>query len=293
MTMEHPKERIDVLLVEQGFYESREKAKAAIMAGLVLADEERIEKAGMKVSRGAVLKVKGAVHPYVSRGGLKLEKALRKFEIGLTGRIMLDIGASTGGFTDCALQNGASHVYAIDVGYNQLDWSLRNDERVSVMERTNFRYMTPPDLKGPVPDFASIDVSFISLKIILPPLKSLLNRPADIAALIKPQFEAGREKVGKSGVVRDSAVHKEVLVNVLTMAEGLGYRLQGLTFSPITGGEGNIEFLAHWKLLPEEDAEQAAPEQPGESFEALADAVIKEAAATFTAGTHGNSSKKR
>lgn len=148
-------------------------------------------------------------------------------------------------FTDCALQNGASHVYAIDVGYNQLDWGLRNDERVSVMERTNFRYMTPPDLIGPVPDFASIDVSFISLKIILPPLKSLVNRPADIAALIKPQFEAGREKVGKSGVVRDPAVHKEVLVNVLTMASELGYRLEGLTFSPITGGEGNIEFLAH------------------------------------------------
>ncbi|WP_342436348.1 TlyA family RNA methyltransferase [Paenibacillus sp. FSL L8-0436] len=290
--MEHPKERIDVLLVEQGFYESREKAKAAIMAGLVLADEERIEKAGMKVSRGATLKVKGAVHPYVSRGGLKLEKALRQFGIELTGRIMLDIGASTGGFTDCALQNGASHVYAIDVGYNQLDWGLRNDERVSVMERTNFRYMTPPDLIGPVPDFASIDVSFISLKIILPPLKALVNRPADIAALIKPQFEAGREKVGKSGVVRDPAVHKEVLVNVLTMASELGYRLEGLTFSPITGGEGNIEFLAHWKLLPEA-VETASAADPGTSFAELADAVIKEAAATFTANTTGNSSKKR
>lgn len=304
--MEHPKERIDVLLVEQGFYESREKAKAAIMAGLVLADEERIEKAGMKVSRSSTLKVKGTVHPYVSRGGLKLEKALRKFEIGLNGRIMLDIGASTGGFTDCALQNGASHVYAIDVGYNQLDWSLRNDERVSVMERTNFRYMTPPDLHGPVPDFASIDVSFISLKIILPPLKALLKRPADIAALIKPQFEAGRDKVGKSGVVRDPAVHKEVLVNVLTMAAGLDYRLEGLTFSPITGGEGNIEFLAHWKLLPEAGAAAgeaaageaqpdaaAVPPRPDDHFAALADAVIKEAAATFTATANGNSSKKR
>jgi 23S rRNA (cytidine1920-2'-O)/16S rRNA (cytidine1409-2'-O)-methyltransferase len=223
MTMEHPKERIDVLLVEQGFYDSREKAKAAIMAGLVLANEERIEKPGMKVLRSSVLRVKGAVHPYVSRGGLKLEKALRQFGIDLNGRIMLDIGSSTGGFTDCALQNGAGHVYAIDVGHNQLDWSLRNDGRVTVMEQTNFRYMTPPDLKGPVPDFASIDVSFISLKIILPPLMALLNRPADIAALIKPQFEAGREKVGKSGVVRESAVHKEVLVNVLSMAAGLGY----------------------------------------------------------------------
>ncbi|MEI2399041.1 TlyA family RNA methyltransferase [Paenibacillus sp. FSL R7-0297] len=299
--MEHPKERIDVLLVEQGFYDSREKAKAAIMAGLVLANEERIEKPGMKVLRSSVLRVKGAVHPYVSRGGLKLEKALRQFGIDLNGRNMLDIGSSTGGFTDCALQNGAAHVYAIDVGHNQLDWSLRNDERVTVMEQTNFRYMTPPDLKGPVPDFASIDVSFISLKIILPPLMALLNRPADIAALIKPQFEAGREKVGKSGVVRESAVHKEVLVNVLSMAAGLGYKLEGLTFSPITGGEGNIEFLAHWKLLPEivdnspdEQHEQQllpAEAQPN-PFAALAESVIKEANATFSATNNGNSSKR-
>ncbi|SET57085.1 TlyA family RNA methyltransferase [Paenibacillus sp. NFR01] len=287
--MEHPKERIDVLLVEQGFYESREKAKAAIMAGLVLADEERIEKAGMKVPRGAVLRVKGAVHPYVSRGGLKLEKALRGFGIDLTGRTMLDIGSSTGGFTDCALQHGVGHVYAIDVGYNQLDWSLRNHEQVTVMEQTNFRYMTPEDLKGPVPDFASIDVSFISLKIILPPLKALLARPADIAALIKPQFEAGREKVGKSGVVRDPAVHKEVLVGVLSMAAELGYRLEGLTFSPITGGEGNVEFLAHWSL----EEEQASPEADTAAFAALADKVIKEASATFHAGGNGNSSKSR
>ncbi|MBP2111392.1 TlyA family RNA methyltransferase [Paenibacillus silagei] len=296
--MEHPKERIDVLLVEQGFYDSREKAKAAIMAGLVLANEERIEKPGMKVLRSSVLRVKGALHPYVSRGGLKLEKALRQFGIELTGRNMLDIGSSTGGFTDCALQNGAAHVYAIDVGHNQLDWSLRNDERVTVMEQTNFRYMTPPDLKGPVPDFASIDVSFISLKIILPPLMALLNRPADIAALIKPQFEAGREKVGKSGVVREPAVHREVLINVLSMAAELGYMLAGLTYSPITGGEGNIEFLAHWKLLPAEAAEQpsvqqtsAAEAQPN-NFAALADSVIKEANATFSAAGHGNSSKR-
>lgn len=271
------------------------------MAGLVLANEERIEKPGMKVLRSSVLRVKGAVHPYVSRGGLKLEKALRQFGIDLNGRNMLDIGSSTGGFTDCALQNGAAHVYAIDVGHNQLDWSLRNDERVTVMEQTNFRYMTPPDLKGPVPDFASIDVSFISLKIILPPLMALLNRPADIAALIKPQFEAGREKVGKSGVVRESAVHKEVLVNVLSMAAGLGYKLEGLTFSPITGGEGNIEFLAHWKLLPEivdnspdEQHEQQllpAEAQPN-PFAALAESVIKEANATFSATNNGNSSKR-
>lgn len=297
--MEHPKERIDVLLVEQGFYDSREKAKAAIMAGLVLANEERIEKPGMKVLRSSVLRVKGAVHPYVSRGGLKLEKALRQFGIDMNGRNMLDIGSSTGGFTDCALQHGASHVYAIDVGHNQLDWSLRNDERVTVMEQTNFRYMTPPDLKGPAPDFASIDVSFISLKIILPPLMALLNRPADIAALIKPQFEAGREKVGKSGVVRDSSVHREVLVNVLTMAAELGYTLAGLTYSPITGGEGNIEFLAHWRLLPEAvdpsaaDLQDLGAEAQPNPFAALADTVIKEANATFSAANTGNSSPKR
>ncbi|WP_410514705.1 TlyA family RNA methyltransferase [Paenibacillus sp. BR2-3] len=299
--MEHRKERIDVLLVEQGYYESREKAKAAIMAGLVLADEERIEKAGMKVPRSATLKVKGSVHPYVSRGGLKLEKALHHFGIDLEGRNMLDIGASTGGFTDCALQNGASYVYAIDVGYNQLDWSLRNDERVRVMERTNFRYMTPPDLEGPAPDFASIDVSFISLRIILPPLKALLQKPADIAALIKPQFEAGREKVGKSGVVREPAVHKEVLINVLSMAAELGYIFKGLTFSPITGGEGNIEFLVHWRLEPLEELEDGGELHPVTQLSditlseitALSEAVVKEASTTFNAhSTHGNSSRR-
>ncbi|WP_018886373.1 TlyA family RNA methyltransferase [Paenibacillus massiliensis] len=253
--MSVPKERIDILLVEQGFYDSREKAKAAIMAGLVLAGGERIEKAGMKVPRDSELKVKGAVHPYVSRGGLKLEKAIREFQLQMDGRVMLDIGSSTGGFTDCALQHGASYVYAIDVGYNQLDWSLRNHEQVCVMERTNFRYTQPQDLTGPTPDFASIDVSFISLKIILPPLMNLLKRPADIAALIKPQFEAGREKVGKSGVVRDSATHREVLTTILNYASELGLSLQGLTFSPITGGEGNIEFLAHWRLEPEDITE--------------------------------------
>ncbi|MDP4096731.1 TlyA family RNA methyltransferase [Paenibacillus sp. P96] len=278
--MSDPKERIDVLLVEQGFYESREKAKAAIMAGLVLADGERIEKAGMKVPRSSELKVKGSVHPYVSRGGLKLEKAIREFGLDMNGRTMLDIGSSTGGFTDCALQHGASYVYAIDVGYNQLDWSLRNDERVCVMERTNFRYMTPEDLKGPLPDFASIDVSFISLRIILPPLLALLQRPAEIAALIKPQFEAGREKVGKSGVVRESATHKEVLHTVLSFAKELGLSLRGLTFSPITGGEGNIEFLAYFRLndpgLLDEGAEQ--------SLGPMIDRVVAEAGQTFGGG---------
>ncbi|MEC0230921.1 TlyA family RNA methyltransferase [Paenibacillus alba] len=240
------KERLDLLLLEQGYFESREKAKAAIMAGLVFADEEPVDKAGMKISRKAVLKVKGALHPYVSRGGLKLEKALKQFGIDLNGAVMLDIGASTGGFTDCALQNGASSVYAVDVGYNQLDWSLRNDERVHVMERTNFRYTKMEDLNGPRPTFASIDVSFISLRIILPPLKEILLDQGHVVALIKPQFEAGREKVGKSGVVRDPDVHTEVLTTVLSFAEELGFRLKGLTYSPITGGEGNIEFLAYW-----------------------------------------------
>lgn len=267
------KERIDVLLVERGFFESREKAKAALMAGLVLVNDEPVDKSGMKVARTADIKVKGALHPYVSRGGLKLEKAIRKFDIDLNGRVMLDIGASTGGFTDCALQNGASYVYAIDVGYNQLDWSLRQDERVNVMERTNFRYTQPTDLVGPTPTFASIDVSFISLKLILPALSTLLSVGSGIVALIKPQFEAGREKVGKSGVVRDSSVHRDVLRTVLTAAAELGYLLQDITFSPITGGEGNIEFLAYWTwsaepnaLIPDDAALAVLVEQASKTF---------------------------
>jgi 23S rRNA (cytidine1920-2'-O)/16S rRNA (cytidine1409-2'-O)-methyltransferase len=278
------KERIDILLVEQGLYDSRERAKAAIMAGLVFAAEERIEKPGMKIPRDAVIRVKGAVHPYVSRGGLKLKKAIDKFEIDLQDAIMLDIGSSTGGFTDCALKHGTNYVYAIDVGTNQLDWSLRSDDRVCVMEKTNFRYLTPENLKGPIPNFASIDVSFISLRIILPPLMALLSQPSSIVALIKPQFEAGRDKVGKSGVIRDSAVHRDVLSTVLTFAEELGYRLQGLTFSPITGGEGNIEFLAHWSL--DRTNHEEIP-MDKENIKDLIDQVIKEATYTFK----GNSSK--
>ncbi|MBD2869566.1 TlyA family RNA methyltransferase [Paenibacillus arenilitoris] len=270
------KERIDVLLVERGFFESREKAKAALMAGLVLVDDEPVDKSGMKVARTADIKVKGALHPYVSRGGLKLEKAIRSFGIDMTDKVMLDIGASTGGFTDCALQNGASYIYAIDVGYNQLDWSLRQDERVNVMERTNFRYTQPSDLTGPAPDFATIDVSFISLKLILPALSTLIAPGSGIVALIKPQFEAGREKVGKSGVVRDPAVHKEVLGTVLTAAAELGYRLRDLTFSPITGGEGNIEFLAYWTWA-------AAPNRDVPA-EAELERLTKLASQTFTAG---------
>jgi 23S rRNA (cytidine1920-2'-O)/16S rRNA (cytidine1409-2'-O)-methyltransferase len=269
--MSSDKERIDILLLEHGYYESREKAKAAIMAGLVFADEEPVDKAGTKISRTAVLKVKGALHPYVSRGGLKLEKALKQFEINLEGAVLLDIGASTGGFTDCALQHGASYVYAIDVGYNQLDWSIRNHERVNVMERTNFRFTKAEDLIGPKPTFASIDVSFISLRIILPPLKEILQAQGSVVALIKPQFEAGREKVGKSGVVRDSNVHEEVLTSVLTFADQLGFCLKGLTYSPITGGEGNIEFLAHWTCCKEEGFAQE------DSLKSLISATVKEA----------------
>lgn len=266
------KERLDVLLVEQGFYESREKAKAAVMAGLVLVNDVPADKAGMKVPRDANIRVKGQVHPYVGRGGLKLEKAIRTFGIRMDGRVMLDIGASTGGFTDCALKHGASFVYAVDVGYNQLDWSLRNDPRVKVMERTNFRHVTPDMLDGPVPDMAAIDVSFISLKLIIPPLKTVLAAGGETVALIKPQFEAGREKVGKSGVVRDPAVHRDVLETVLRFAAGEGFELAGLTHSPITGGEGNIEFLALWTYV-------GTPCEPPGDLSRQCEAVVEQARA--------------
>ncbi|GIQ70673.1 TlyA family RNA methyltransferase [Xylanibacillus composti] len=276
--MKEEKERVDVLLVERGLIESREKAKAAIMAGLVYSGTERLEKAGMKISIASPLAVKGAVHPYVSRGGLKLEKAIRHFGLALAGRTMMDIGASTGGFTDCALQHGVGLVYAIDVGYNQLDWSLRNHPQVRVMERTNFRYMQPEDLNGPLPDFAATDVSFISLKLILPPMKALLVRGGEAVALIKPQFEAGRDQVGKSGVVRDPAVHRAVLLDVLNFADELGLHLKGLTYSPITGGEGNIEFLACWQVADAESPESAqAPSSPEERMR-LVDEVAAQSA---------------
>jgi 23S rRNA (cytidine1920-2'-O)/16S rRNA (cytidine1409-2'-O)-methyltransferase len=275
------KERIDVLLVELGFYESREKAKAAVMAGLVLVNTERVEKVGTKISRDSTITVKGAVHPYVSRGGLKLEKAIRFFDIEFKGKTMIDIGASTGGFTDCALKNGTERVYAVDVGYNQLDWSLRNDARVEVMERTNFRYMTLAQLNGVQPHIATIDVSFISLKLILPPLLEILRVGGEIVALIKPQFEAGRDKVGKSGVVRDSAVHIDVLKSVLAFAREIGFHLKGVTYSPITGGEGNIEFLAYWSKS-EEDSPPMDLAHP-DKIDALCEGVVKEATKTFRA----------
>jgi 23S rRNA (cytidine1920-2'-O)/16S rRNA (cytidine1409-2'-O)-methyltransferase len=279
------KERIDVLLVEQGYFESREKAKAAVMAGLVFTGEERLEKPGTKISRATPLLVKGAPHPYVSRGGLKLEKAIKAFSIDMTGKKMLDIGASTGGFTDCALQNGAEQVCAIDVGYNQLDWSLRNDPRVIVMERTNFRYMEPKDLNGFEPDFATIDVSFISLHLILPPLTKLLAPGSGIMALIKPQFEAGREQVGKSGVVRDPAVHRSVIRAVLDFAVQLDFKLQGLSYSPITGGEGNIEFLAYWTY--EDKTVHAEGQEPPTypDYTALVEDIVRSAHTTFRSHT--------
>lgn len=244
------KERVDLLLVERGFFSSREQAKRAIMAGLVYLDEERVEKAGMQVSRDANLIVKGKLHPYVSRGGLKLEEAIKRFSLNLEGRIMLDIGASTGGFTDCALQHGAKKVYAIDVGYGQLAWKLRQDERVVVMERTNFRYITPEQIPDRA-NFAAIDVSFISLSLILPALKPLLTFDGEVVALVKPQFEAGKNQVGKKGVIKDPRVHKQVLHQFAQMAISTGFELLGLASSPIQGGEGNIEFLAYLKNHPQ------------------------------------------
>ncbi|RNB81134.1 TlyA family RNA methyltransferase [Brevibacillus fluminis] len=247
------KERLDILLVEQGYFATREKAKAAIMAGLVLIGQERCDKAGTKVPVDAVFTVKGELHPYVSRGGLKLEKAIEVFGIDMTDRVMMDIGASTGGFTDCALQKGVRKVYAIDVGYGQLDWSLRKDERVVVMERTNFRHLDPDTFPHEKPDIASIDVSFISLKIILPVLYRFLKEEGDVLALVKPQFEAGRENVGKNGIVRDPDIHREVLQTIIQFAQSIGFAAKGLHFSPITGGEGNIEFLLHLRKTAQAD----------------------------------------
>lgn len=242
------KKRIDLLLVEQGFFDSREKAKRAIMAGIVHNDHEIIDKPGTKVPVDMELFVKGSVMPYVSRGGLKLEKALKYFDITMTDRVMVDIGSSTGGFTDCALQNKAKRVYAVDVGTNQLVWKLRNDPRVVVKEKTNFRHATIDLFEYELPNIATIDVSFISLKLIFEPLKDILNDGDDIVALIKPQFEAGREEVGKKGIVKDAKIHQRVIENVISYANECRFSIQNLTYSPITGGEGNIEFLAHFKV---------------------------------------------
>lgn len=265
------KERIDVLLVEKGLCDTRERAQKTIMAGLVFIGSERIDKPGTKVDVESELLVKGNPIPYVSRGGLKLEKAIQTLGIDLTGLTCMDIGASTGGFTDCMLQNGASHVFAVDVGYGQLDWKLRNDSRVTNMERTNIRNVTPEDIGKPI-DFISIDVSFISLKLVLPVAIQLLKPDGKILFLIKPQFEAGREHVKKSGVVRESKVHKDVVNTVLAFAQAHQLSVSYLTYSPIKGPKGNIEFLAY--------AEKCESSDP---YKGDANAIVEEAHATLIA----------
>ena len=266
------KKRLDVLLVERGLATSREKAKAMIMAGEVLVDNEREDKAGSMFPEEVEIVLKGKPLPYVSRGGLKLEKALQIFPISVDGKVVADIGASTGGFTDCALQNGAAKVYAIDVGYGQLAWKLRNDERVVNMERTNVRYLEADSLPEQV-DAATIDVAFISLDKILPAVHKILKPEGFVVALIKPQFEAGKENVGKKGVVRDAAVHEQVINNVISFAKGEGFGIAGLDFSPIKGPEGNIEYLLHLTLGDD-------------------DAVSSEQVAQLVGRSHGDLDKK-
>lgn len=238
------KQRLDVLLVKRGYFQSREKARSAIMAGIVYVNKQKEDKPGSNFADNSEIEIKENINPYVSRGGLKLEKAIRAFEINLKGKTALDIGASTGGFTDCMLKNGAVRVFAIDVGYGQLAWELRKDERVVCMERTNIRYVKPEEI-GMRTDFASIDVSFISLKKVLPVAVSLTNDDGEIVCLIKPQFEAGREKVGKHGVVREPEIHREVVESITSFALGNGLNIKGLSYSPIKGPEGNIEYLLY------------------------------------------------
>ena len=239
--------RLDTLLVNKGMVQSRERAKSLIMAGQVYIENQKCDKAGMMVDEDTAMpEIRGEQLKYVSRGGLKLEKAMQEFPITLEGKIAMDIGASTGGFTDCMLQNGAKKVFSVDVGYGQFAWKLRQDERVVNMERTNIRYVKHEDI-GDYLDFASIDVSFISLKLVLPVAKELLGDNGELVALIKPQFEAGREQVGKKGVVRDINVHYEVVKNVLDFAKNIDFSVAGLSFSPIKGPEGNIEYLAYLK----------------------------------------------
>ena len=238
------KQRLDSAVFEAGYAESREKAKALIMAGLVYVNNQKSDKPGTTVKPDDVIEFRGSAPKYVSRGGLKLEKAVENFDFSLEGALCADIGASTGGFTDCMLQNGAVKVYAIDVGYGQLAWKLRTDERVVNLERTNFRYVTENEIPDKL-DFCSVDVSFISLGLIIPVMKTIMNTDAQAVCLIKPQFEAGREKVGKKGVVRDPAVHLEVIEKVLNIAIENGFAVQNLDYSPIKGPEGNIEYLVH------------------------------------------------
>lgn len=264
------KERLDVILINQGYAASREKAKAIIMSGNVYVNGQKEDKAGTAFDESKItLEVRGSTLKYVSRGGLKLEKAMEQWDFALEGRVCMDIGASTGGFTDCMLQNGASKVYSVDVGHGQLAWKLRNDERVVCMEQTNFRYMLPQDIEEQL-DFASVDVSFISLTKILIPARNLLKEGGEMVCLLKPQFEAGREKVGKNGVVRDPQVHREVICKIMDYADLIGFRILHLEYSPIRGPEGNIEYLIHIRkesepedevrLMTEAEAESALRE---------------------------------
>ena len=263
------KKRLDLLMVERALAPSREKAKAYIMSGDVYVDGQKEDKAGTMFKETVKIEVRGNTLPYVSRGGLKLEKAMNNFGVSLDGKVCMDVGASTGGFTDCMLQNGAVKVYSIDVGYGQLDWKLRNDPRVVCMEKTNIRYVLPEDLQEPA-QFSSIDVSFIPLTKVLLPVRNLLTDDGEIVCLIKPQFEAGREKVGKKGVVRDPAVHLEVIEKVIAYASTIAMEPYHLSFSPIKGPEGNIEYLLHLKKRPEGEVIQS-------SLEVTPEAVVQEA----------------
>lgn len=271
------KERLDVLLVKRNLAESREKAKALIMSGIVYVNGQKEDKAGTTFEETVPIEVRGSTLKYVSRGGLKLEKAMDRFGVRLDGKICMDVGASTGGFTDCMLQNGAVKVYSVDVGHGQLAWKLRNDERVVCMEKTNIRYVAPEDIADPI-GFASIDVSFISLTKVLGPVKALLEDNGQIVCLIKPQFEAGREKVGKKGVVREPAVHLEVIDMVIDYALSIGFEALNLEFSPIKGPEGNIEYLLYLQKHPEDQEAEYAVRR-----EAAADpkAVVAEAHQTL------------
>ena len=289
------KERLDVILVKQGFAPSREKAKAILMTGNVFVNGQREDKAGTTFDESTIqIEVKGSTLKYVSRGGLKLEKAMSEFRVTLAGAVCMDIGASTGGFTDCMLQNGADKVYAVDVGHGQLAWKLRNDERVVCMEKTNFRYVTPEDIIEQI-DFGSVDVSFISLTKILIPARNLLRTQGHMVCLIKPQFEAGKDKVGKKGVVREPQVHREVVHKVVDFADLIGFEVRGLTYSPVKGPEGNIEYLVWLEkradisedvvAMTEADAEQAlgsliqseAGRSRREDMEKLIACVVEEA----------------
>ena len=271
------KERLDVLMVQRNLAESREKAKALIMSGIVYVNGQKEDKAGTSFEETVQIEVRGNTLKYVSRGGLKLEKAMSRFGVQLAGKVCMDVGASTGGFTDCMLQNGAVKVYSVDVGHGQLAWKLRNDERVVCMEKTNIRYVAPEDIADPI-GFASIDVSFISLTKVLGPVKALLEDNGQIVCLIKPQFEAGREKVGKKGVVREPAVHLEVIDMVIDYALSIGFEALNLEFSPIKGPEGNIEYLLYLQKHPEDQEAEYAVRR-----EAAADpkAVVAEAHQTL------------